>query len=116
MNSEEEYEGKVRQRIAFLYEVYKRTEGDTSKYVPYEQVATSLSFQKEIIEQACLFLEGKQLIKTYSSPLIEVIPPEGRIVGQPQSTREKLIFITDEGISYARKYIHDDHIFPNETP
>jgi len=115
MNPEEEFEEKRRQRADFLCEVYKRIEGDSSKYVPYDQIAMSLSFQKDAIDQACLYLEREQIIEIYSNPLIEVIPPEGRTVVQPQSAREKLIFITDKGISYARKICTHDHIVPNET-
>jgi len=102
MNPEEEFEQRRDQRAAFLCEVYKRVQGDPSKSVPCDQVETALGFQKEAIEQVRLWLEREKFIEVHTSPIIQVVPPEGRTVGQPQSHSEQLIFLTEKGMSLAR--------------
>ena len=51
MNPIEEHEERGKQRRSFLCEVYKRSEGNVSKAIPYEEVANSLTFEDAVIEQ-----------------------------------------------------------------
>src|SRR5690348_11925048 len=102
MNPEEELEQRRNQRAAFLCEVYKRVQGDPSKSVPCDQVETALSFPNDAIEQVRLWLQHEGFIEVHSSPIIQRVPPAGRTVGQFQSNSEKLIVITEKGISLAR--------------
>jgi hypothetical protein len=102
VNPEEEFEQRRDQRAAFLCEVYKRVQGDSSKSVPCDQVETVLGFQQDAIEQVRLWLQAERFIEVYPSPIIQVVPPAGRTVGQSQSHSEKLIVLTEKGISLAR--------------
>src|SRR5262245_5571091 len=102
MNPEEEFKEKGHQRTAFLCEVYGRTQGDPGKAVPYDQIETAIGFKKDATEQACLYLQAENFIEVYTSPIIHVTSPEGRTVEQSQSNREKLIVLTEKGISLAR--------------
>ena len=101
MTPEEEFKERGHQRTAFLCEVYKRTQGDPSKSVPYDQIETALSFQKDAVEQACLYLQAEKFIEVYTNPIIQVTSPEGRTVEPSQSNREKFIFFTKKGLSLA---------------
>ncbi len=105
MNPEEEHKERGQQRTAFLCEVYNRTKVSSNTSVPYNQIAAALNFQEGAIAQACLHLQHEKYIEVYTSPTIQVIPPEGGTVSQPQSSSEKLIVLTEKGIALARIYV-----------
>ncbi len=106
MNPIEEHEERGKQRMAFLCEVYKRTEGNPSKSVPYEEIADSLNFEDEAIEQVYYHFLHEGYIQEVPPVSMEIISPEGRKRGNQKAMSGKPIVITEKGIEKAKELCH----------
>ena len=106
MNPIEEHEERGKQRIAFLCEVYKRTEGNTSKAIPYDEIANSLNFADETIEQIYYYFLHDGYIFEVPPMFVEITSPEGRGSENRKSMYGKAIAITQKGIEMAKQLCH----------
>lgn len=103
MNPIEEHEERGKQRRAFLCEVYKRTEGNPSKAIPYEEIANSLHVEVEAIAQVYYYLLHEGYILEVPPMSVAVTPSEGREGGNTKTTYGKAIAITKKGIEMAKQ-------------
>ena len=98
-----EHEDRGKQRMAFLCEVYKRTEGNPSKAIPYEEIANSLNFEDEAIAHVYYYFLHEGYILEVPPMSVDVIPPEGRASGNLKTIYRKAMAITKKGIEMATK-------------
>jgi hypothetical protein len=103
VNPIEEHEERGKQRMAFLCEVYKKTEGNPSKAIPYEEIANSLHFEDEAITQVYYYFLHEGYILEVPPMSVAVTPPEGRGGGNLNTTYGKAIAITKKGIELAKQ-------------
>ena len=106
MNPIEEHEERGKQRMAFLCEIYKRTEGNPSKAIPYEEIADSLNFEDEAIKRVYYHFLHEGYIQEVPPVFVEIIPPEGRMRGNQKAMSGKAIAITEKGIERAKQLCH----------
>lgn len=106
MNPIEEHEERGKQRIAFLCEVYKRTEGNPSKAIPYEEIANSLHLEDEAIAQVYYYFLHEGYILEVPPMSVGVTPPEGRGSGNLKTMYGKAMAITKKGIEMAKQLCH----------
>ena len=106
MNPEEEFKEKERQRTAFLCEVYKKTEGDPSKAIPYQEIANSLNFEGEEIAQVYYYFLHEGYILEVPPMSVGVTLPESRGSGNLKTMYGKAMVITKKGIEMAKQLCH----------
>jgi len=95
----------AKQRDAFLLEVYRRSDIDPKKEIPYYEIAKSLGFEKDVLERASRYLIGEGLIKNVSinDTHVEAEGAEGAESFTVVSSEREGITITHKGIVRAEK-------------
>lgn len=105
MNPMEEHEDRGKQRMAFLCEVYRRTGGDPSQAIAYEEIANSLNFEdRGAITQAYNYCLHEGYISEVPPMPVDITPPKGS--GNLKTMHRKAMAITERGIEMAKKLRH----------
>ncbi len=92
--------------MAFLCEVYKRTEGNPSKAIPYEEIANSLNFEDEAIAHVYYYFLHEGYILEVPPMSVDVTPPEDRGSGNLKTMHGNAMAITKKGIEIAKQLCH----------
>jgi hypothetical protein len=64
------FEAMEPERMAFLYELYKRSEGDPRRGVPYEELVDALGFGERVTKRIQRALQQEGLVELTSVPRI----------------------------------------------
>jgi hypothetical protein len=94
----------ARQRLAFLCELYKRSEGDSRQGVPYEDLVVALSFDERSTKRLQCALEQDGLVElTTLSPITHV----GRTIIDPRHRRSgrQTIRMTTYGVGLIEELL-----------
>ncbi len=101
------------QRMAFLYQLYKRTEGDPRQGVPYEELIEALGFDESVTKRIQGALQQEGLVELTADPPITNL---GRAVINPTHRRShrQTIAMTPYGVrmmeDIRRSFAFRDHL------
>ena len=97
------------QRIAFLHELYKRSEGDPRRGIPYEELVDALEFGERITKRIQRELQQEGLVELTVVPQMTNV---GRTVIDPahRRSRRQAVGITPHGVRLIEDILHRAHM------
>ena len=102
------------QRIAFLHELYKRSEGDPRRGIPYEELVDALEFGERITKRIQRELQQEGLVELTVVPQMTNV---GRTVIDPLHRRShrQTIGMTPHGVRLIEDLLHRAHTEPGQA-
>lgn len=105
------YDAMEQERIAFLYELYTRSEGDARQGVPYEALIDALEFGEAVTKRLQHELQQEGLVE------LTTVPPMTH-VGRPataavhRQSRQQTIAMTPQGVRLMEDILTTLHTAP----
>jgi hypothetical protein len=91
------FDEREQERIAFLYELYKRSEGDARWGIPYEELIDALGFGEALIKQLQRELQQEGLVELTLVPLMTHVS-RPVVDHEHRHSRQQTIGITPQGV------------------
>jgi hypothetical protein len=108
------FEAMEPQRLTFLYELYKRSEGDARRSIPYEELIDVLGFSEALTKRLQRVLQQEGLVElTIVPPMTHVSRPV--MDHEHRHSRQQTVGMTPQGVRLMEDIIAKLNVAPPQS-